>query len=77
MEKGKDYKFDDILEFATANDYDVKEVDTGEEEIGKMFVVLEQPDSNCDKTISFILTGATGHEYIYTCVYRYDQDILI
>jgi hypothetical protein len=68
MNKGKDYKFDDILQFALDNDYTVKEINTGEEEIGKDFVVLEHNEK--DETISFVLSGATGHEFIYECVYN-------
>ena len=67
MNKGKDYKFDDILQFALDNDYTVTEINAGSETIGQAFAVLEHNEK--DIIISFVLSGATGHEYIYECVY--------
>jgi hypothetical protein len=64
MDKGKNYQYSKIEEFAEANDYDINE--HGNNRIGENFLVLEHRED--DKIISFVLTGAAS-QYIYECVY--------
>ncbi len=66
MNKGKSYGWSAIMKFAEENDYDLKTL--GLDVVGESFIVLTHEHK--DLTISFVLSGATGHEYIYYCVYN-------
>jgi hypothetical protein len=65
MKKGKEYKWTAIMQFAEANDYDMENL--GLNVVGMSFIVLAH-DSK-DITVSFVLTGTMGDEYVYECIY--------
>lgn len=66
LEIDKEYIYDDVLDFAREEDYDVNEL--GEEIVGENFIVLKHNYS--DKVISLIHTGSTGKGYVYKVVYK-------
>jgi hypothetical protein len=66
MEKGKNYSFSQIEEWANDNQFNL--IELGESTIGKNFIVAEH--DHRDLTVSFILDGyipALGNQY--TCIY--------
>jgi hypothetical protein len=68
MERGKDYSYTAIMEYADKNDFETEEL--GVDTVGEGFIVLRH--SERDKVISFVLTGASGNGFngfAYTCVY--------
>ena len=65
FEKGKDYFFNkDIDEFIGEENIEVDE--HGHNIIGENFLVLKENEL---KIVSFILSGTTSNDYIYTCIY--------
>ena len=69
IQKGKEFSYPLIEEFATNNDYSINELrmEDGRANIGESFLVLSHQDK--DIKISFILSGANSREYVYECVY--------
>jgi hypothetical protein len=65
MKKGNNYSWTAIMNFAEENDYDMENL--GLNIIGMNFIVLTHESK--DITVSYALTGTTGEEYIYECVY--------
>lgn len=64
MKKGRNYNFIVIENYAYANDYEIS--DLGNNVIGENFLILKNENG---EVISFVLTGTTGSEYIYECIY--------
>ena len=64
IEKGFDYRYQDI-ERILGNVCEIHEF--GNNTIGENFIVAKH--SMIDETSSFVLTGTTSNDYIYTCVY--------
>lgn len=64
IEKNLDYSYDDI-ERILGEKCAITEL--GENVIGENFIVAKH--NEIDETSSFVLTGATSKDYIYTCVY--------
>jgi hypothetical protein len=50
-----------------ANENDYSLIEHGREVVGEGFIVLKHESK--DITISFVLSGATGNNFIYECVY--------
>ena len=69
IQKGKEFLYSLIEEFAIHNDYSISELrmEGGRAIVGESFLVLSHPDK--DIKISFILSGANSREYVYECVY--------
>lgn len=65
MKKGNNYGWTAIMNFAKENNYNYE--DLGTNLIGANFIVLTHEDK--DLTVSFVLNGVGGDEYIYECVY--------
>jgi hypothetical protein len=68
MKKGQTYTYEQITDFAYANDpadWDI--IEHGRSVIGENFIVLKH--ENKDETISFVLSGANGKGNQYECVY--------
>ena len=65
IKKGLEYNYSQIENFAEENGYAITE--HGRDLIGENFIALSHNEK--DLTISFVLTGATGTEYIYQCIY--------
>jgi methanogenic corrinoid protein MtbC1 len=65
MKKGNNYGWTAIMNFAEENNYDMENL--GLNVIGMSFIVLTHESK--DITVSYVLTGTTGEEYIYECVY--------
>jgi len=66
MNKGKNYGWTAIMKFAEENNYEYE--DLGINLIGANFIVLTHEYK--DQTVSFVLNGVGGGEYIYECVYN-------
>ena len=64
IEKGLDYRYQDI-ERILGDKCTLQEM--GENALGENFIVAKH--NSIDETSSFVLTGATSNDYIYTCVY--------
>lgn len=60
-----DYRYEGIAHIAAINYMEME--DYGKELIGEYFLILR--DSDCDKVVSFVLTGHTGEHSIFTCIY--------
>jgi len=69
MEKGKNYKYSTIEEKASWDSFETEDI--GINLIGQNFLVL----TNEDITISFVLTGTMGDQYIYECIYTDEPEI--
>lgn len=65
MEKGNNYLWSKIEQFALDNNYEIREY--GDMQVGLNFLALVHNDK--DLTISFIMTGTSGNECIYECIY--------
>jgi hypothetical protein len=63
MVKGKSYSWNNIVKFGIEGGYSRTEF--GSYVVGKSIIVLES-DLH---TLTFVLTGVTGQESIYECVY--------
>lgn len=64
IEKNLDYTYNDI-ERILGDKCEITEL--GDNAIGENFIVAKH--NEIDETSSFLLTGATSNDYIYTCVY--------
>jgi len=65
FEINKTYKFNTISDFAEKNQMDLNEY--GRNLIGENFIILKD---SYDLTTSFMLTGTSGDDYLYQCVYK-------
>ena len=66
MKKNNDYTATQIEDFANETDFSITEYFT-EKTVGRAFILISHPDK--DICASFVLTGSTGSNYIYTCIY--------
>jgi len=66
FKKGKTYSHSTIYDFASVeNEFSMQE--HGEGVIGEDFLVLKHFDK--DITLSFVLVGSNGYEYLYELIY--------
>jgi len=65
IQKGKEFQFTLLEEFANHNDYSI--IEHGRNSVGENFLVLSHPDK--DIKISFVLSGANQRGYVYECIY--------
>jgi len=61
----KTYKFSTIEDYTEKNQMNI--IEHGENLIGEDFIIIK--DSK-NKTISFVLTGTQGDDYLYQCIYK-------
>ena len=65
MNKGQEYRYSSIEQWAYDNDFNIEE--NGVERMGEHFLTLSHKYK--DQVISFVMTGATMRESVYECVY--------
>ena len=63
--KGKEYTWEQILDFSKENDFNI--IENEKTVIGEQFIILKH--NNKDIVISFILSSSSSNLYYYECVY--------
>lgn len=66
MEKGKNYIYTEIEDFANTKDYEMHEWFINNV-VGESFIVLKSREQ--DLTISFMLCGSQHNGFVYKCIY--------
>ncbi|MCK4665074.1 MAG: hypothetical protein KAT68_19555 [Bacteroidales bacterium] len=65
MKKYHNHTYTAIENYAEKNNYEITEY--GPDIIGENFLILKHNDK--DITISFVLSGTSGENFIYECIY--------